>query len=150
MAGTSTQHKIFQNSYFFNKATSAIEAPFSALKFSEKLLFWKQLFFSENQYYAATTFQESCFIKVTNFAKELLFRNILFQRYLFVPTLPFQRYFSCLLCRVEHFSEHPALNCFFFTVAHTTLPSLTIVYLKSFASKLISQGNMNKNINRKI
>ena len=33
----------FQNSYFFNKATSTIQVLLSAVNFSEKLLFWKQL-----------------------------------------------------------------------------------------------------------
>ena len=56
MAGTCTQHKIFQNSYFFNKATSTIEVPFSAVNFSEKLHFSEAANFSENQYYAATAF----------------------------------------------------------------------------------------------
>ena len=149
MAGTSTQHKIFQNSYFFNKATSTIEVPFSAVNFSEKLLFWKQLIFQKINIMQQLLFSRAALSKRLIFQKSYFFATYFFRgiylllHFLSTGSFPVYR-------RAEHFSEYPAFTCYFFTVAHTTLPSPKIAYLKSFASKLISQGNMNKNINRKM
>lgn len=80
VAGTYTQHQIIQNSYVFNKDTSTIELLFSAVNFSEKLLFgstylFKKSIFCSNGFSGELLYQ-------SDYLKELLFCDMLFSEVL--------------------------------------------------------------------
>ena len=74
-----------------------------------------------------------------NFSQELLFQKIaFFKKANFSQLTSFAQ--SCPPIRKSFFLAN-TMSCFF-TVAHTTLSSPKILYLKSFASKLLSQGSI--------
>ena len=94
MAITSTQHNIFQNSYFFNKATSTIEIPFSAVNFSEKLLFWKQkISIMQQLLFMWVALSKRLIFQTSYFFATYLYRGT----YLLLHFLHFTGTFSCLL-----------------------------------------------------